>query len=70
VCVPSYFWAIIPDAMPTKVSGVTMVVQQLPSQHLVLAAAPMVIETLSPIAEFFAKHPVLLATVVNDLQLT
>jgi hypothetical protein len=29
----------------------------------------MVIETQSPIAELLAKHPVLLAKVVNDLQL-
>jgi hypothetical protein len=29
----------------------------------------MVTETQSPIAELLAKHPVLLAKVVNDLQL-
>jgi hypothetical protein len=46
--------------------------QHLSSQHLGLnsqSPALMVIEAQSPIAELLAKHSVLLARVVNDLQL-
>ena len=72
---PSYFCAISFRCQASKVSGVTMVAisaRTLRAQALGLngQAAPLVIvEPKSPIAELLAKNPVLLAQVVNDLQL-
>src|SRR5258708_36031024 len=73
--VPSYFWAISFRCQASKVSGVTMggdLSQNLPPQGFRSngqSAALVVIEAHSPAAELLSKNAILLAQVINDLQL-
>src|SRR5262252_9501925 len=73
--VPSYFWAINFRCQANKVSGVTRVAisaRTLRPNVLALTAnlpALVVIEAYPPAAELLSKNAILLAKVINDLQL-
>src|SRR5262252_9621518 len=73
--VPSYFWAINFRCQANKVSGVTRVAisaRTLRPNVLALTAnlpALAVIEAHPPAAELLSKNAILLAKVINDLQL-
>src|SRR5215831_8676268 len=72
---PSYFWATSFRCQANKVSGVTMLATSAstsrPQRFGLYGQSPalMVIEAHSPVTELFSKRPILLAKVVNDLQL-